>query len=162
MTGDRHMRKNPSRDVMRKNRYNYCLVWPKSTRGVDPIRLIEPTPDNIRWCKRAWDRVEKRRFKSRIESSHFKAAKRQRTPKWANREKIRAIYRECRERSKVTGVPHHVDHIVPLRGALVCGLHVEHNLAIIPATGNLKKGPIHENDRIEWFMLQHPRLFKRG
>jgi hypothetical protein len=62
------------------------------------------------------------------------------TPKWADLDKIREIYDECRRITEETGIPHHVDHIEPLRGADRCGLHVENNLRIVTATENLKKG----------------------
>ena len=57
------------------------------------------------------------------------------TPKWANLNKIKEIYRE----SKQLGIDYHVDHIIPLRGKLVSGLHVHDNLQIIPRIPNLKK-----------------------
>lgn len=41
--------------------------------------------------------------------------------------------------SRETGIPHHVDHIVPLQGDHVSGLHVESNLQVIPATDNIRK-----------------------
>ena len=61
-------------------------------------------------------------------------------PLWANREAIRAIYAKCREISLATGIKHHVDHYYPLKNPLVCGLHNEYNLRIIPAMDNLSKG----------------------
>jgi hypothetical protein len=49
------------------------------------------------------------------------------------------IYHLARIRTKSTGVIHHVDHIVPLRSKLVCGLHVPENLQVIEGKLNLRK-----------------------
>ena len=67
----------------------------------------------------------------------------QATPSWADLERIATIYEVCLKISEKTGVKHHVDHVVPLKGENVCGLHVEGNLAIIPAKMNLAKSNKH-------------------
>lgn len=70
------------------------------------------------------------------------AAKMRRTPKWLSSSDlmwIKEIYRTCAEVSEVTGTPHHVDHIVPLQGTNVSGLHVPWNLQIISASENASK-----------------------
>ena len=72
-----------------------------------------------------------------------KMAVRRATPKWLTREQrgeIVAFYKEAHRMSQETGVKHHVDHIVPLGGVGICGLHVPWNLQVITATDNLKKG----------------------
>ena len=48
-----------------------------------------------------------------------------RTPPWADREAIKAIYRKCRAITKKTDIPYHVDHIVPIKGP------ISHSLSII-------------------------------
>lgn len=68
------------------------------------------------------------------------AAKLQAIPKWANEEKISRHYANAKYLSDVTGHQHHVDHIIPLRGKDVCGLHVENNLRVVPHFINTRKG----------------------
>ena len=60
-------------------------------------------------------------------------------PAWANRELIAEKYRMARKVSNQTGIKHHVDHIVPMISQFVCGLHVEHNLQVVPAAYNVSK-----------------------
>lgn len=70
-----------------------------------------------------------------------------RTPAWLTPAQLRAmtnVYRWAREVEKATGIPHHVDHIVPLRGVRVSGLHVPSNLQILSATANIAKNNRYE------------------
>lgn len=61
-------------------------------------------------------------------------------PAWADVDKINQIYTQSVELSTSTGISHHVDHIVPLCGELVCGLHVHENLQVLVRGDNLSKG----------------------
>lgn len=63
----------------------------------------------------------------------------QRTPKWADQEAIRAVYERASQLTAETGIPHHVDHEIPLQGRLVSGLHVAANLRPLPARDNVLK-----------------------
>jgi hypothetical protein len=60
-------------------------------------------------------------------------------PSWANRERIAAVYTEALRRTAETGIRHDVDHIVPIRSRIVCGLHWEGNLQILTKDENRKK-----------------------
>jgi hypothetical protein len=69
----------------------------------------------------------------------YQSAKLQATPAWADLDEILEIY-ERAQSMRESGIPCEVDHIVPLRGKLVCGLHVASNLQIIDPMTNNKKG----------------------
>lgn len=67
------------------------------------------------------------------------------TPSWADLDKIRSFYNVAQYLDWASGgfVKHHVDHIVPLRGKNVCGLHVEYNLQVLTQDDNLRKSNKH-------------------
>lgn len=69
-----------------------------------------------------------------------RATKLQATPDWGVVFFIEEAYALAKLREKLLGGRWHVDHIVPLKSKLVCGLHVEHNLRVIPAQHNISKG----------------------
>jgi hypothetical protein len=123
----------------------------------EPIRAR-----NRKWCEQNPEKITaskrrkrekfgeklraKRRQHYRENSARYKAQARARekhirqaTPSWADMEKITAFYVEAERLTKETGIPHHVDHIYPLRGKTMCGLHVETNLQVLPAVVNLQK-----------------------
>jgi hypothetical protein len=68
-----------------------------------------------------------------------KAQKIKATPQWANEFFMSEAYHLARLRTKMMGFVWEVDHIIPLRSKMVCGLHVEHNLQVIPAIQNRLK-----------------------
>lgn len=61
------------------------------------------------------------------------------TPPWANKEKIKEIYVTAAKLTESTGIPHEVDHIIPLTNKIVCGLHNEFNLRITSRQENRAK-----------------------
>lgn len=68
------------------------------------------------------------------------ASKLNATPKWADIHATRSFYREAARMTRETGIKHEVDHIVPLQGETVCGLHYAANLQILTKTENIRKG----------------------
>lgn len=73
------------------------------------------------------------KIKCRSTTSAYRARKLNAIPKWADMRDIKKFYDNCPN-------GYHVDHIYPLAGKDVCGLHVIENLQYLPALENLKKG----------------------
>jgi 5-methylcytosine-specific restriction endonuclease McrA len=107
--------------------------WVESHRG-DP---------RIKETKRRWKKNNV--AYTRADSVRRYAAKINRTPNWLNAGEffeIECIYKYCAGLRKI-GMNYHVDHIVPLQGDNVSGLHVPWNLQVIHADENLSKGNKH-------------------
>jgi hypothetical protein len=88
----------------------------------------------------------KNKDKNCSKSNKYRASKLKATPKWVDEEHqwlIDEVYHLSKIRSEHTGILWHVDHIVPLQGKNVCGLHVIENLQVIPSKENLSKGNKH-------------------
>lgn len=74
------------------------------------------------------------------EVNAMKRARRiRRSVQWADRMAIATFYAEAARLTRQTGIPHEVDHIIPLQGRRVSGLHVESNLRVIPYKENRSK-----------------------
>lgn len=118
-------------------------------------RYAKKHPDVIkaktaRWRKSnpekaaAMDKKTKLKNKATVlaNKAKYRANKRSRTPIWVDKDHlwlIKEAYDLAILRTKLFGFEWHVDHIVPLNGKLVSGLHVLENLQVIPGKENLLK-----------------------
>ena len=101
-------------------------------------------PDEVRAAKNAFLRTYRAENPEKTKASDAeKRAKRlKRVPKWQtekDREKNSEIYDIARTISKKLLEPHQVDHVIPLQGKRVSGLHTPDNLKIVPAAENHSK-----------------------
>lgn len=76
---------------------------------------------------------------SRYFTSKRRAAEKMATPAWASSKKIMEFYITADGLGMCTGDWYEVDHIVPLQSKLVCGLHCEANLQVLPRSENRSK-----------------------
>ena len=90
------------------------------------------------------------REKNKIRQSAMVKRNRVAKPKWLSAEQMKAIheiYKDMRTRNRLAGkIEYHVDHVVPLNGETVCGLHVPWNLEVVKAKDNIAKS----NTYIDW------------
>ena len=135
----------------RTYKYKTDKTWAKSQAE----KAKECRDNNPSFCEKVKERNKVRSKKHYRENKHRylhkyserRARKLQATPNWlteGQKDQIRRIYKVREKVSVKTEVEHHVDHIVPLQGENVCGLHVPWNLRVIPKPLNLSKGNKHE------------------
>lgn len=131
----REARRQQGDEYRALRRAEYAANADRERARVAAYRAVNP--DAVKQASRKWQR----------NNQHIKtAAQRLRgarelnaTPTWADQATIKEVYREAARLSKETGISHEVDHIYPLQGKTVCGLHVANNLRPIPALLNRRK-----------------------
>lgn len=109
------------------------------SRKLNRARIASKYYQNNKESRNAYRRTKKYPGKKALYSQNRRCAQSKRTPSWANQDLIECKYLEAKFMEWFTGEKYHVDHIVPLSGKNVCGLHVEYNLQVIPAKENLVK-----------------------
>jgi len=120
------------------------LIMQRSTKSIRRRqRLLAMNADPValaieRERQRQWKR-DNQGYVNHINNMRY-VKKKQRMPSWADPIAIRKIYEECATLNEKYGPrSYHVDHIIPLQGKTVSGLHVENNLQILKASDNLLK-----------------------
>lgn len=94
--------------------------------------------EKVRASKREWMRAN--RGYARALCAKWNAAKYKACPGWVDTNAIIAIYKEAVRLTRDTGTSYDVDHVVPLQGQSVCGLHVPWNMQILTHSENARKG----------------------
>ena len=133
-------------DKIKQNRRLRYAEDPEKERAVSKIRSAQwraENPNKVkeqRPLKNAYKKANSHKSASLL--AKRRAEKIQRTPKWLTDDDfwmIEQAYEIAAIRSKLTGISWHVDHIYPLQGRTVSGLHVPLNLRVIPWYDNLSK-----------------------
>jgi hypothetical protein len=94
-------------------------------------------PELTRASYTAWARSNRAHLAARTRGRE--ADKLKAMPAWANQRAMEAMYEAARRLTLATGIQYDVDHIFPLKGKTVCGLHVESNLQIMTHADNIRK-----------------------
>ncbi len=102
------------------------------------LASVAKNPDYYREAAAQWQRDNPE--KCRAKYKQYMTAKMNAYPAWADYDKILEFYAEAQRMQRETLIEHAVDHIVPLQGETVCGLHCQDNLQVITGSENSKKG----------------------
>lgn len=119
----------------KKHRATYTAWVANNKQKVDAIkqRYVDCNQDKVKASKQRWSKSNPKSELAKCR--RYQAAKLKAIPEWITEEQLSGIklfYKNCPK-------DHEVDHIVPLQGKDVRGLHVPWNLQYLPVSANRKK-----------------------
>lgn len=140
---------NPKRryEVMAKWRAEHPEIYREARRQDQSKHRAKRVAASKQYREQNLDRFQEMQAAWRAANPHVNAhhvglrrtRKLQATPAWTDLKAVKAIYKRAAEMNRTTGQRWHVDHEIPLKHPLVCGLHNEFNLRVIPASENQSK-----------------------
>lgn len=112
------------------------------------VSVVEKESSRKRASKYYYSNKELPSFKSKrcFRTSVSHKQRKKASPNWLtpeHKECINYLYWLAKDAASVSGESYHVDHIVPIKGVGICGLHVPWNLQILPADMNMRKSNKH-------------------
>ncbi|MBU3577491.1 hypothetical protein [Polynucleobacter sp. UK-Kesae-W10] len=117
------------------------------------LKVTEEQSKKRRENRKRW--IEKNRDARRLSISSYRASKAGSVAVWdkeLTEFTFKEAYRLCSLRESMTGLKWHIDHFIPLRSRVACGLHVWSNFAVVPAEYNIRKSNklMTENQKMGW------------
>ena len=122
--------------VVEKEKIRYASDPEHHRQRSAALRRADPSTARAR--VRAWQIKYPHKQNALNQARH--AQKLKACPRWANKFFMEEAYHLAALRTQATGFSWNVDHIVPLRSKVVCGLHCEQNMQVIPKAENATKG----------------------
>jgi hypothetical protein len=128
-----------NKELVKQRAREWALANPERRHEIHR-KNREKDLENHNARNREWNKRNKPK-KAALQSKR-RAALLQRTPKWLSTDDLWMIeeaYELAALRTQVFGFPWHVDHVIPLQGRNVSGLHTPTNLQVIPGAENVRK-----------------------
>lgn len=145
----RHRDKYPLRHRMRnaqwvaenaQKRAEYTRRYRELNREQLRAKALErrnKDPEAARASYTRWAKANPEKHAAR--AARYKTQRLGATPAWSDKSACDRFYALAAELEAAFGVEMHVDHVIPLRGRLVCGLHVPENLQVVTGEYNVRK-----------------------
>jgi len=130
-------RKNkPPSEAMKASQRRY---YERNTELVKARAMCRPEEDKRRY-RAEWKKKNPKR--NQANNNAWRRRQKNATPKWLTKEQrqeINRTYLYAKHMTELTGIKYVVDHVIPLRGDGVCGLHIPENLKLMTHEANCKK-----------------------
>jgi hypothetical protein len=126
----------------------YKKIYREKTSEQRSAYMAQWRIDNQEWVKKyskTYREQNKARYNYLCQKRKIDLLKR--TPAWLTQDDLWIIeqaYELAALRTRMLGVVFHVDHVLPLRGNTVCGLHVPQNIRVVTWLENQSKSNKHE------------------